>query len=93
MSWKEMGKKAKSHLSDAFELPSDVSLNLPKVIVIGNIKFYVENHRGIIEYTSNRVRLSLGEMELVIEGENLILGNISSDEITIEGVLKKIAYN
>lgn len=93
MSWREMGKRAKGHLSDALELPSDVSLNLPKMVVIGNIKLYIENHRGIVEYTSGRVRLSLGEMELVIEGENLILGNISNDEITIEGVLKKIVYN
>lgn len=92
MSWWEVGKKVKGHLVDALELPSDISLNLPRIVIIGNIKLYVENHRGIIEYTSNLVRLNLGELELVVDGENLILGNISHDEITIEGYLKKISY-
>jgi len=42
MSWREVKRKVKRQFSDFFEIPGDVMLDLPKIILIGNIAFYRE---------------------------------------------------
>ena len=44
-------KNVKQKFSNYLDIPKDVILDLPKITVIGDIQLYVENHRGIIEYT------------------------------------------
>ncbi|MFZ5946039.1 MAG: sporulation protein YqfC [Bacillota bacterium] len=82
----------KQKFSNVLDIPKDVMLDLPKMTVIGDIQLYLENHRGIIEYTSNLVRLSTSLGELIIKGEGLILRNISIEEIYIDGRITEIGY-
>lgn len=85
-------KKLKQRFSSVLDIPKDVMLDLPKMTVIGDIQIYIENHRGIIEYTNEQVRLSTSLGELIIRGEGLILRNISAEEIYLDGAIKGIEY-
>lgn len=84
--------KLKNRFSSVLDIPKDVMLDLPKITVIGDIQIYIENHRGIIEYTSELVRLSTSLGQLSIKGKNLILRNISIEEIYIDGEIQEIAF-
>lgn len=75
-----------------FDLPRDIALNLPKVVIIGNVQVLVENHRGIIEYTPEKVRISVSRGELEITGSQLVLRNILTDEITLEGKIQAVTF-
>jgi len=92
MAWREFGKKVKRQFSDFLEIPGELVMDLPKIVMEGNIKLFVENHRGIVEYNSRVVRLKLGEIELNIAGEDLILRNISSEEIVVEGRITDLKF-
>lgn len=91
MAWEEVKRKVKRQFSDLLEIPGDVLLDLPLINMVGNMQLQVENHRGIHEYTTNFVRISTGKGFIEITGENLVLRNIMSDEIILEGKIKSLS--
>lgn len=93
MGWRDFQRKVKRQFSEAMELPGDVVLDLPKIIMVGNIQLFIENHRGIIEYTPEGVRVSVGEGEVMISGENLMLRNILPDELCVEGNIRSLNFH
>lgn len=92
MSWRDVKKKVKQQFSEMLEIPSDVMLDLPKIVLVGNLQVYLENHRGITEYTPELVRIAVGEGEIEIAGEGLQLRNILPEEICVEGQIKSIVF-
>jgi len=92
MAWHDYKKKIKRQFSEFLEIPGDVMLDLPKIVLVGNIKIFIENHRGIIEYTTEKVRVNVMEDEVAITGENLLLRNVLPDELCVEGKIKSISF-
>ena len=80
----------KYNVSEALELPKDIVMDLPKVVLIGNIQLNISNHKGIIEYTQNTIRINSSIGIFKIEGENLELKTILLEEIIIIGNIEKI---
>ncbi|MDI3281238.1 MAG: sporulation protein YqfC [Bacillota bacterium] len=78
-------------LVDALELPRDIALDLPKVTLVGNLQVFVENHRGIIEYRPDEVRINSSRGEIVIAGSRLAIGTISRAEVVVEGRISGVA--
>lgn len=92
MALRDFRKKVKKQFSDFLELPGDVMLDMPKITMVGDIKLYIENHRGIIEYSTAGVRISVMEGELAVSGEGLTLRNVLPDEICVEGKIKSLSF-
>lgn len=87
---RESKKRLEYLLAHYLELPKDLVLDLPRVTIIGDIQVFVENHRGIIEYTPERVRVSTSLGELYIEGTGLALRNIFPEEIGVDGKIRAV---
>lgn len=85
--------KVKELFARTFELPRDVVLDLPRISVIGNIQIHVENHRGIIEYGHEIIRIAIRNGEILIKGNRLTIKNIYSQEILIEGYIDEILFD
>ncbi|MDO9573576.1 MAG: sporulation protein YqfC [Candidatus Contubernalis sp.] len=85
-------KKLRSSLAEAFELPKEILLDLPRVTLVGNMQMYVQNHRGVVEYTDKIIRVSISGGELIIKGEGMTIKNIYSEEIFIEGSINNLDY-
>lgn len=79
-------------VADALELPKDILLNMPKMAIFGNKEITVENYKGILEYTENKVRLNTASYVLVINGENLSIKNIATEIITVYGKFSNIEF-
>ena len=88
----ELKKKFQGVLAETFELPKEILLDLPRVTIIGNQHLYVQNHRGIVEYTDKIIRISVSGGELIVKGDKLIIRNVFSEEIFIEGVIDRLNY-
>jgi len=56
------------------------------------LQVFIENHRGIVEYTSEKVRVKVGDGEVGITGGNLMLRNIKTDEICVEGTISSLIF-
>ena len=80
----------KYNLSETFELPKDIVLDLPKITMIGNLQFQISNHKGIIEYTQETLRINSNIGIIKVEGINMELKTILSEEIIVTGNIEKI---
>ncbi len=88
----EKGNGVKKSIAEILELPKDIILDLPKIIMIGNLQIYIENHKGILEYTDNRIRINTKNGVLRIIGKNLMLKNIVMEEIIIVGKINQVDF-
>jgi sporulation protein YqfC len=79
-------------VADLFELPKDVVMDLPTVTLLGNLQCFVENHRGIIEYLPERVRVNTTRGEVVITGRGLGIGSISQEDLVIDGRITGVVF-
>jgi len=86
---KEIISKA---MADFLEIPKDLVLDLPKITLIGRNEFYLENHRGIIEFSSQRIRINLSRGFLELQGENLEIKALMPDEMKVWGEIRSIKY-
>lgn len=89
----EKTKYMQNQVADFFEIPQDALLNLPRITIIGDVQLYLENHHGIIEYHSGKIRVSISGGELEMSGSNLKLKNIKADEIAVEGKIDRLTFN
>ena len=79
----------KMTLTDALELPLDVALDLPKITILGDKKVDISNHKGIIEYTSELIRINSKIGIIKIIGKSMKIKNIFLEEINIDGIIEK----
>lgn len=71
--------------SGVFDIPPEVALDVPKTTWIGRLQLQIENHKGIVEYTSHKIRVRTGIGQLVVTGSRLKIGSILGGEIVIDG--------
>ncbi len=83
-------KSLEYFLAHFLELPKELVMGLPRITVLGDIQLIVENHRGIIEYTTERVRIGTGIGELRVTGSGLTLRTIFPEEIAVDGKIRSI---
>lgn len=87
-----MEQKWGERLADLLELPRDVVMDLPRMVVTGNKRLVIENHKGVIEYAPNLLRLNTARGEVRIVGDNLVLLSILREEVWIEGKIQQVEF-
>lgn len=80
-------------IAKILDIPQDVVLDLPRITMLGNKQLLIENHKGIIEYTSSLVRAKLSQGEIYIFGDSLSLGNLQAEQILVEGTIREVKYD
>ncbi|MHB9093216.1 MAG: sporulation protein YqfC [Eubacteriales bacterium] len=92
MSWKGRKKHFQQQVANFLDIPRDLMMDLPKVVLIGDVQVVIENHRGILVYTPDLVRVDTTLGELEVTGLDLVLKNILPDEILVEGKVKSVSF-
>jgi sporulation protein YqfC len=85
-------KKLNEWTSQVIDLPPDVTLDLPRLTLIGNRKLFIENHRGLVHFSSERLKLAIHNGLLELLGSGLMIRTISAEEISIEGQINELKY-
>lgn len=87
-----MTHRLQKKLANLLEIPDDIVLDLPRITILGNAQMLVENHKGIVEYAHEYVRIRLNRKELIIVGTGLTLGNLQAEELIIEGEINELRF-
>lgn len=88
--WQE---KLKRWLIKKTDLPADALLDLPRVTMIGQIHIYIENHKGVIHFSNQELRLALNKgQQMKVNGEGFVIKTILPEELLLEGKIKKVEY-
>ncbi len=87
-----MKKKKASKLDSILDIPKEVSTNNPKITILGFEQVYIENHKGILEYQDYFIRLNTYTGIININGFNLKLIDMTSDDIMVTGKIDSIDF-
>ena len=85
-----MLRKLRQELSEILELPLDVSLDLPKVTIVGDLGVLIQNHRGLILYSPERIVIGVGKGQIAILGRSLEIEEVSKEDMIVRGMLGSV---
>ncbi|MDD9268671.1 sporulation protein YqfC [Paenibacillus sp. GCM10023248] len=89
---RRLTRKWNQFTAKILDLPQDVVQDLPRITMIGNVQLYVENHRGVLHFSSENLKLELTKGTLEVLGKNLVIRAILSEEVFIEGLIDNVKY-
>lgn len=84
--------RIKKWVTEQMQLPADVMMDLPRITMIGQLHIYIENHRGVLQFSTNELRLLLKEGQLLVTGDQFVLKTILPEELLLEGRIDKVTF-
>lgn len=79
-------------LADRLELPEDVLLGSGKLTVTGGRSAVIENHRGVLEYTAERIVVAVPRGKVCLDGTGLRLKAMNKNELLVGGRIRNIEW-
>lgn len=79
-------------LSNVFELPKDIVLDLPTINLLGDEELRIENHKGISQLSSDEVVVKTSIAFIKVRGKGLLLSSLKQDGLTITGKIMSVEY-
>ncbi|AIG25755.1 sporulation protein YqfC [Brevibacillus sp. 7WMA2] len=89
---KKWSRRLRRMAVGVLDLPQDVVLEVPRITMIGHLQMYIENHRGVLQFSENELRLLLTNGQLLVIGEQLVIRAILKEEVLLEGRIGKITF-
>ena len=85
--------KFKEKLANLLSLPKEIALDLPVVTATGQGELIIENYKNLIEFTDKTIRIRTRDGTITIDGNRLILKQITSENLLIAGRISGITYD
>ncbi|ENH97508.1 hypothetical protein J416_05838 [Gracilibacillus halophilus YIM-C55.5] len=82
-----------SMLQQTFDLPSEVTLELPRITMVGSIHAYIENHHGLLVFQDQELRVKVYGGFVRIKGERFVLKMMIEQEILLEGTINEVTFH
>ncbi len=88
----QLGKSLRKFAAQFLDLPKDVVFDIPRMTMIGNMQLYIENHRGVKQFSDRMLKLQLTTGSVEIIGQQLVIRAILTEEVMIEGIIEQVKY-
>ena len=82
----------REQIVEALQLPKDVCLGALRVTMMGNCEAWIENYRGILEYTEGRILLQGKNCQVCFEGSRLSIDYYTNEDMKISGCISQVRY-
>ena len=89
----QVKENVKSNIVESLELPIDIMYGAVIITAMGRNQVLVENYKGIIEYTQEKIRLQTKTCQVTIQGKRLIVEYYTNEEMKITGYIQGILYD
>ncbi|CEH29640.1 sporulation protein YqfC [Aneurinibacillus migulanus] len=89
---KKWSEKWRRFATGALDMPQDLTMEMPRITMIGQLQMYIENHRGVLWFSNQELRLLLTKGQLLIRGQNLVIRAILPEEVLVEGVVDQVVF-
>ena len=77
---------------ESLKLPKDTMLGAAIVTVTGNREAFIENYKGIIEYTTESIVLQGKNCKICFEGKRLSIDYYTNEDMKISGSIDTVRY-
>ena len=78
--------------AEATDLPKDLVMNMPRIVLLGDREIEVNNYKGLLEYSTQTIRLAIAKKQIVISGDDLHIDRLDVDTIFVSGSIFKIEF-
>ena len=92
MSRKKAQTKIQDKVNKLLEMPEEISSNIPKITILGFEKMLIENYKAILEYQDFYIRISTYIGILNINGYELNLNEMTTDDLLITGKIESVDF-
>ncbi len=89
----QVKENVKSNIVESLELPMDIMYGAVIITAMGRGQVLVENYKGIIEYTQEKIRLQTKICQVTIQGKRLLVEYYTNEEMKITGCIQGILYD
>ena len=79
-------------LTSLLALPAEITLNLPLLTMVGGEELTVENHKGIIEYSEEALRINTAAGVLAVAGQRLAVKQLTAERILVKGTIQRVEF-
>ena len=76
----------------ALGLPKDICLGALRVTLTGNFEAWIENYKGILEYTDELILLQGKNTQVRFEGRNLRIDYYTNEDMKISGCIDAVRF-
>ena len=84
--------RSRELIVESLKLPKDSMLGAAIVTVTGNREAFVENYKGILEYTTESIVLQGKNAKICFEGKNLSIDYYTNEDMKIGGFIECVRY-
>lgn len=85
-------QKYQNKFERLLEIPTELSSTEPKITIVSFNEMLIENYKGILEYQEFFIRISTYSGIININGFNLKLDEMTSDDLMITGKIETIDF-
>ena len=82
----------KEALIESLRLPRDICSGAMCVSLTGNREAWIENYRGILEYTNEMILLQGKNCQVCFEGTELVIEYYTNEDMKISGCINCVKY-
>lgn len=93
ISPKQTLERKKETIVESLKLPKDSMLGASIVTITGNTDAFVENYRGILEYSRECIVLQGKTCQISIVGERLSIDYYTNEDMKISGCIGCVRYH
>ena len=83
---------SKELIVDSLKLPKDTMLGAAIVTITGNREAFIENYKGILEYTTESIVLQGKNCKICFEGKRLSIDYYTNEDMKISGSIDTVRY-
>jgi len=84
--------KSKELIVESLKLPKDTMLGAAIVTITGNREAFIENYKGILEYTTESIVLQGKNAKICFEGSSLSIDYYTNEDMKISGKIDSLRY-
>ena len=85
-------QKSRELIVESLKLPKDTMLGAAIVTITGNREAFVENYKGILEYTTESIVLQGKNAKICFEGSSLSIDYYTNEDMKISGKIDALRY-
>ena len=87
-----MSNKLKQKLSEVMNIPDELITDSPKIEFESNRRVWIENYRGIIEFSDELVRVNTADFMVVVIGSGFTIYSVTLEDLCIEGNITSVEF-
>ena len=75
-----------------FDIPEELSSNIPKVTILGFDRMLIENYKSVLEYQDFFIRIKMSTGIININGFELLMNEMTKDDLIITGNIESVDF-